>query len=111
MYHEKGDILIKGACKIICRIFKHSAVFRIGGDEFVAIIREATDEKIDEVFDLFVKAMEETWSNDEPELQISVAYGYARYNPDTDANKIEPAFKRADEMMYIKKSEMKKRMR
>lgn len=109
--HEKGDILIKGACKIICRIFKHSAVFRIGGDEFVAIIREATDEKIDEVFDLFVKAMEETWSNDEPELQISVAYGYARYNPDTDANKIEPAFKRADEMMYIKKSEMKKGMR
>ena len=38
MGHEAGDKYIQDSCRMICDIFKHSPVFRIGGDEFVAIL-------------------------------------------------------------------------
>lgn len=37
--HEKGDIYLKTACGLICRVFQHSPVFRVGGDEFAVILR------------------------------------------------------------------------
>lgn len=36
--HESGDQLIKNTSRCICKIFEHSPVFRIGGDEFVVIL-------------------------------------------------------------------------
>ena len=36
--HQAGDKYIKDACYIICHCFKHSPVYRVGGDEFVAIL-------------------------------------------------------------------------
>ncbi len=108
--HEKGDALIKGACQMICRTFIHSAVFRIGGDEFAAIIRDTSDDEIEELFETFKKNMKETWLNKEQELRISVAYGYSKYNPDKDDKQVEPIFKRADEIMYENKKLMKKEL-
>ena len=35
--HKTGDKYIKKACITICSIFKHSPVFRVGGDEFAII--------------------------------------------------------------------------
>jgi diguanylate cyclase (GGDEF)-like protein len=40
--HEKGDMGITILCAVVCSIFKYSAVFRIGGDEF-AVILEGDD--------------------------------------------------------------------
>ena len=37
--HDKGDEYLKTASRLICRIFQHSPVFRIGGDEFSVILR------------------------------------------------------------------------
>ena len=37
--HKAGDDYIKASCMLVCRIFHHSPVFRIGGDEFVAVLR------------------------------------------------------------------------
>ncbi|MBR6222301.1 MAG: GGDEF domain-containing protein [Lachnospiraceae bacterium] len=37
--HIAGDDYIRLACSYICDIFKHSPVFRIGGDEFVVILK------------------------------------------------------------------------
>lgn len=36
--HKEGDACIKRACKKICDTFSHSPVFRMGGDEFVALL-------------------------------------------------------------------------
>ena len=36
--HEAGDAYIRNSCKLICDTYKHSPVFRIGGDEFLCII-------------------------------------------------------------------------
>ena len=37
--HQAGDEYIRKGCSTICSFFKRSPVFRIGGDEFVAIIQ------------------------------------------------------------------------
>ena len=37
--HDKGDIYLKSATRLICQVFQHSPVFRIGGDEFTVILR------------------------------------------------------------------------
>jgi len=39
--HKAGDEYICAACKMLCEYFKHSPVFRIGGDEFVVILTAA----------------------------------------------------------------------
>jgi len=109
--HEKGDILLQNACKMICHTFNHSPVFRIGGDEFVAIIKDANDEEIEEILSRFVQNMEETWSNEEPELRVSIAYGVARYDDTLDQKQAEALFKRADEIMYANKKVMKEKQR
>ena len=50
--HKEGDACIKGACEKVCRIFSHSPVFRVGGDEF-AVISQGMD--YDAIEDLKVK--------------------------------------------------------
>ena len=37
--HDKGDIYIRAASQLICRVFAHSPVFRIGGDEFAVVLQ------------------------------------------------------------------------
>jgi GGDEF domain-containing protein len=37
--HEKGDDYIRGCCTMMCEVYKHSPVFRVGGDEFVAVLQ------------------------------------------------------------------------
>ena len=36
--HEQGNASLQKLCQTICGVFKHSPVFRIGGDEFVVIL-------------------------------------------------------------------------
>lgn len=53
--HDAGDVFIKDSCHIICESFKHSPVYRIGGDEFVAFLKGedyANREKLLNLFDL-----------------------------------------------------------
>ena len=47
--HKAGDNYLRDACRIICGIFKRSPIFRIGGDEFVAVIEGADYECIEEL--------------------------------------------------------------
>ena len=49
--HDKGDDYLKGVCKTICAVFKHSPVFRVGGDEFVVILQNDDYENRAHLFD------------------------------------------------------------
>ncbi len=105
--HEQGDIAIKKLCIIICDIFKHSPVFRIGGDEFAVILENNDLENIDLLaakFNSKIKllAQDETL---EPWEQVSAAIGWAVYNS-SDKN-LADVFRRADKNMYERKKEMK----
>ena len=106
--HEKGDISIYNTCQIICRIFAHSPVFRIGGDEFVVILENSDfdDRKalIQELRDTIRKnAQDESLP---PWERATAAVGYAVYDPwmGGDVNSIQ---QRADAAMYENKKKMK----
>ncbi|WP_407428737.1 GGDEF domain-containing protein [Treponema sp.] len=106
--HDKGNIAIVTMSRIICHVFEHSPVFRIGGDEFVVILKGHDLEHIDELIHTFNEQLKVL--HDNPNLEywekISAAIGYAVYNPETDSS-YENIFKRADSEMYRAKKAMK----
>lgn len=102
--HEAGDEYIKTACMMICHKYKHSPVFRIGGDEFVVILKGG-DYEIREDLDSSFRA--EIDENQEKGLVV-VSSGLAIYVPELDES-YNDVFKRADELMYERKQELKAR--
>lgn len=101
--HAEGDRFIKLASELICNHYRHSPVFRIGGDEFVAILRGDDYLSRDELDSSFRKTIDENNKTG----QVVVSSGLAIYDPETDES-YNDVFKRADELMYIRKQELKK---
>lgn len=104
--HDFGDMLITSACRIICKTFQHSPVYRIGGDEFVVILEKQDFNHYSELLEKLNIEMDAYNKTARPELKVSIARGIAVYNSETDlvfAN----VFKRADDAMYQNKAAMK----
>ena len=106
--HDNGDAALKRLCQIICDIFVHSPVFRVGGDEFVVIVMNRDYNNIKKLIDRFNKKIDELNEQDELKLpeKASAAIGYSKYDDKVDTC-VDDVFKRADEAMYIRKREMK----
>lgn len=105
--HEKGDIYLQTACSVICTVLSHSMVFRIGGDEFVAVLEKDDVDKRDELmrnFDAKVEAVCNAATD--PWEKASIAKGIAVFDPSIDAN-VESVLRRADANMYADKREFK----
>ncbi|MBQ9429910.1 MAG: diguanylate cyclase [Clostridia bacterium] len=100
--HEAGDRYIRGACHIICSAFKHSPVYRIGGDEFVAVLEGNDFLERCELLAAFEKEIDENRKNG----GITIASGYARFDPALDKS-TRTVIERADEKMYKRKRELK----
>lgn len=100
--HEFGDRAIKEACRAICVCFAHSPVFRVGGDEFVAILQGEDYARRDELLERFETQM---WENAR-EGRTVVAFGSSLYNPVQDKT-IKDVFARADDNMYHRKTMLK----
>lgn len=101
--HDMGNIYIKSASAIICEVFGHSPVFRVGGDEFAAILQGQDYENRDELLRDFDEACrrkrseaEEIWE------KVDVARGMAVYDPETD-EAVNEVTRRADKLMYENK--------
>lgn len=110
--HEKGDIAIRNVCKLICDTFAHSAVFRIGGDEFAAVSESHDYLIIEQLVKSFKDRLDELGRDDNLTLweKTSAAIGYAVYDPSQDHAFVD-TFKRADSQMYANKQIMKKNMK
>lgn len=107
--HEAGNELIKCAANTIKKVFAESPVFRIGGDEFVAILESDGDyEKRDELLKKFDEevANTELTFHDEGEV-FSIARGIGIWEEGKDYASV---FQEADEAMYLHKSEIKKKL-
>lgn len=106
--HEKGDISIKTVCQIICDVFKHSPVYRIGGDEFVVVLENSDFEERDDL----IRSIEESFAKyaSDPSLQpwerVTAAVGCAVSDPEANES-VESVLKRADATMYENKNKMK----
>jgi len=106
--HEAGDEYIKKCCKLICNTFKHSPVFRIGGDEFVAIA--VHDDYLNRYEYLTAMrnhmAMLDVDTGLSAIERISVASGLAD-SAEQEGEDYSSIFRRADTRMYENKRKMK----
>ena len=101
--HDKGDIYLKTASRLICRVFQHSPVFRIGGDEFAVVLLKDDFRNREELISQFRNSEEEICKNAENEWeQVRVTLGLAVYDPETDGSVADVA-RRADQLMYENK--------
>ena len=95
--HQAGDQYLRDACKIICETFKHSPVFRVGGDEFTVISEGKDYACIDELVKIVsAHNMEASRAGG-----IMIAYGMAKYENDAC---VADVFERADHSMYENKT-------
>ncbi len=101
--HKAGDDYIKTSCMLICRIFHHSPVFRIGGDEFAVVLRGQDFENRTGLIASLRRQVEENIRIGEGPV---VASGLAEFQPVSDRT-VEDVFNRADTHMYAEKTRLK----
>ncbi|MBR4581197.1 MAG: transporter substrate-binding domain-containing protein [Lachnospiraceae bacterium] len=105
--HDKGDIYLKNACHLICKVYDHSPVFRIGGDEFAVFLMNDDFKNRDELAGTFEERQavinEEATNKWE---QVNVAYSIAVFDPEID-HSVSDAARRADKIMYENKRRIK----
>ena len=98
--HLAGDQYLRDASSIICNIFKHSPVFRVGGDEFAVIVQDNDYEHIDELMGMMnehnLKAVKDGG--------IVIACAMSRFDNDVCVAQV---FERADIEMYKNKNDLK----
>ncbi|MBQ7624603.1 MAG: amino acid permease [Clostridia bacterium] len=100
--HKAGDEYIKAAGKLICEHFKHSPVYRIGGDEFI-VLPEGQDR---ENCDAILSGVNELIEKNIETKDVVISIGRADYIPGTDRT-FHAVFERADNLMYERKKELK----
>ena len=101
--HDKGDIYIKSSCQLICQVFQHSPVFRIGGDEFATVLQNDDFKNREELIQRFESEREKRCSAAENQWEAPrVAMGIAVYDPAVDES-VDDALHRADKIMYENK--------
>lgn len=101
--HDKGDIYLQTASHLICRTFKHCAVFRIGGDEFAAVMQNDDYQNRMELIDMFDRAQEEKSAAAQNMWEeVHVALGVAVFNSHSDKYASD-VVRRADKAMYENK--------
>ncbi len=105
--HDIGNELIIHAAKILTETFKTSSVYRIGGDEFVVILKgqdlekyHARMDKMDTAFSAdYITVHDDT-------VPVSIARGVAIFDPTIDRVYTD-VFAKADHAMYLNKESMK----
>ncbi|MCR4644573.1 MAG: sensor domain-containing diguanylate cyclase [Oscillospiraceae bacterium] len=96
--HKAGDDFIRSACSIICNNFKHSPVFRIGGDEFAVILKGTDYEHRTELMEQLDQVLRENPHNG----VVIIAAGISDFVPEQDM-RVQDVFERADDLMYDNK--------
>ncbi|MCR5673347.1 MAG: GGDEF domain-containing protein [Lachnospiraceae bacterium] len=100
--HDTGDKYIQKGCRLICNTFKHSPVFRIGGDEFIAFLEGEDYRNRILLIDTFNDRVESNIKND----GVVISAGLAIFDPDKDGD-YDTIFERADRKMYERKNKLK----
>ena len=100
--HKAGDEYIREACKMVCVVFKHSPVYRVGGDEFVVVLtgRDHASRK-DLMHQLHNQSVEHINQGG-----AVVSAGLSDFRPGED-HTYHDVFERADQLMYEEKQLLK----
>ncbi|MBO4898203.1 MAG: transporter substrate-binding domain-containing protein [Clostridia bacterium] len=101
--HDKGDLYLQATSRLICGIFKHSPVFRIGGDEFAVVLQGEDYENRYTLMNLFQEKQDSLAASEEDVWEkVCVSTGIAAYDPETDTS-FNDVIIRADKLMYENK--------
>ena len=106
--HERGNEYLINACNLACEIFGRDNVFRIGGDEFVAVLVGDDAGRYKALVRKINATVTTSRFNDalEPWEKVSAAVGSSLYRAGVDKT-CDEVFKRADSQMYKNKLAMK----
>ena len=106
--HDAGDEALIKLANIICLTFAHSPVYRIGGDEFVVLLRDGDYKKSKELIAEFNERIADSINNIKlPNYErVSAAIGYSEFDSKKDKT-VDDVFRRADKAMYQRKHQMK----
>ena len=106
--HDAGDAALIKLAHTICLIFKHSPVYRIGGDEFIVVVRGQDFANHEALIKEFKERILTISKNKSLQIQerISAAIGYSEFDKENDKC-VDDVFKRADKEMYQNKKKMK----
>ncbi|MGN1154744.1 MAG: GGDEF domain-containing protein [Agathobacter sp.] len=103
--HAAGDKYLVDAAEIIRHIFgKLGVCYRIGGDEFCVVIKNADTVDIDQLYKTFSKK-QELYNEQSKDIVMRIACGHATFG-ERDAT-IEETRSRADMRMYQHKKSLK----
>lgn len=107
--HDKGDIYLKNSSTLMCLIFAHSDIYRIGGDEFAVILTGEDYKNRDKLRKAFIKRSKDACSFAKEDWErIEVSLGVATYDKDIDKNANDVLIY-ADHIMYENKRSRKKK--
>ena len=101
--HEAGDKCIAESFSLISGIFKNCDVYRVGGDEFIAVLEGADLEKRDALVSEYERAVSENAKRG----GATAALGLAVFDLEKD-HSFERTVERADQLMYKNKEEFKR---
>ena len=102
--HEYGDRLIKDSCSVMKKIFGKDCVYRIGGDEFIAVMEDTDLETVRKCFRQVDDALKAFNSGERGyEMELAFSKGGATFDPKSDTCYLD-VFKRADQEMYADKA-------
>lgn len=99
--HGAGDEHIRSACRMICKLYAHSPVYRVGGDEFAVLLQGSDYARRVEILDELNQIVEQNIVLGE----VVVAAGMADHEPSDD--RLHETFHRADQRMYDRKAQLK----
>ena len=97
--HATGDIVLTRCAEVISEAFADDEVYRVGGDEFVVILRGDRIKQAESCLSFLDRLIE--YNNDKADkafMKISISYGMAVYEK-KDYN-YEAVYRRADRKMY-----------
>ena len=100
--HQAGDEYIREACRAICNVFKHSPVYRVGGDEFVAVLTGADFENRASLLERLEAANDEHIRSG----GVIIACGMSELRTESDSC-FGTVVERADAAMYEDKKRLK----
>ncbi len=110
--HEHGDLLIITASEVLRDVIGTDNLFRIGGDEFVAIVDESQEGmQIEELFqkiDSRIHEKNRSITELSSKAPLSLSKGAACFIK-TDDFDVRTVFRRADEAMYADKASFYKK--
>ncbi len=107
--HDKGNIYLKNASILMRKIFTHSDIYRIGGDEFVSILFDEdykNREKLQQLF--YEQSLEISKRAKEGWEKVNVSVGIAAYDKQIDSY-ADDVLIHADHLMYASKRERKRK--